>query len=763
MQVPRRPLTWVIPRIVVAVVAVAALVALAAPAQAASSEGPGNGPVIFVGTSGVQWADVSPAATPALASLPKQGAIGDVAVRSVRRSACPVDGWLAVSSGRRAADSAVESGRSDTVPACRPMQVQAGTVPGGSATVADWQRYVDAAAAEKFDARLGVLGPALEDAGVCATAVGPGAAVALARPDGTVQRYRPTSDLTAALSDGECSLTVVDAGAVRDPADAGDGPAEQGVAVARGDRAAQVRAVDEVVGQVLAAAPANAQVIVASLADAGVTPHLQLVAARGPSFPPGFLRTASTRQVALVQATDITPTLLSLLDVDGPVGLVGSPLQTLSVASGEAPSNVQDRLLKVADLEQAAQEVQSLVAPFFNGLVVAQLLLYGAAAVVLRRSWARRRRLTLLRTVRRIALVFATVPVATYLANTVPWWRSGHPLLAVVLAVAGYVAALSLVAQLGPWRRWLLGPFGAVAALTSVVLAADIMTGSRLQTSSLMGLQPVVAGRFYGFSNVAFALFATGALLLAVAVADGLVRGGRRGPAGLAVAVIGLVATALDVAPKWGSDFGGPLGMVPAFAVLTLLVLGVRLSWPKVLLIGAGTVLLLTAVSVADWLRPAAQRTHLGRFVQTVIDGGAWDVIARKGEQNLSILFGSVLSILVPVAALFVTLVLMRPSSWGVRALARAYDRSPTLRHGLICLMLLLGIGFAVNDSGTAIPAVGFTLAIPLVIAASLRALEDDEAPASVAPAADATPPTRSASPAAPHRSTAPRPGDSPA
>jgi hypothetical protein len=47
------------------------------------------------------------------------------------------------------------------------------------------------------------------------------------------------------------------------------------------------------------------------------------------------------------------------------------------------------------------------------------------------------------------------------------------------------------------------------------------------------------------------------------------------------------------------------------------------------------------------------------------------------------------------------------------------------LRHGLVCLLLLLGIGFAVNDSGTVIPAIGATLGIPLVIAASMRALED--------------------------------------
>jgi hypothetical protein len=328
--------------------------------------------------------------------------------------------------------------------------------------------------------------------------------------------------------------------------------------------------------------------------------------------------------------------------------------------------------------------------------------------------------------VRHLALVFAAVPVSTYLANTVPWWRSNNDLLVIVLVVTAYVAAISLVAQLGPWRRRPLGPFGAVAGLTAVILAGDIVTGSRLQTSSLMGLQPVVAGRFYGFSNVAFALFATGALLLAIAVADTLVQSGRRRAAAAAVAGIGVIAVVLDVSPFWGSDFGGPIGMVPAFAVLTLLVLGVRLSWRKLLLIGVGTVVFLSLVSIGDWLRPPAKQTHLGRFVQTVIDGGAWDVISRKADQNLSILFGSELSLMVPFGALFFALVLMRPSSWGAKALARAYDRSPTLRHGLICLLLMLGIGFAVNDSGTVIPAIGAMLAIPLIIAACMRALQDD-------------------------------------
>jgi len=698
-----------VPRSVVCLLLALAVLAGVAPTAAQADTSPA--PVVLIGMGGVRWSDVDEARTPALAGLAREGAIGDLAVRSVRTTTCPLDGWLTISAGRRAAGARTPGAPEPGNPPCRPLP--AASPAGGPADgqVAGWSDYRAAADAESYGATPGLLGDALAAAGVCASAQGPGAAVALARSDGTLPKGKTS-----------CPLTVIDAGTVRDPADVPRGAPADGAA----GRATQVAAVDAKVTAALTAAPASARVVVVSLADSGRTPHLQLVAVRGPGFAPGWIRSSSTRQVALVQLTDLTPTVLGLLGVPAPDALVGSPIRALP-APAQAPASVEARLDRVLDLGLASRAVAGLVPTFFTGLVLAQLLLYGAAAVALRRRWASGpARDRVLAGVRRVALVFAAVPVSTYLANTVPWWRAEHRLLAIVSVVAAYVAVVSLVAQLGPWRRHPLGPFGAVAGLTAVILAVDIVTGSRLQISSLMGLQPVVAGRFYGFSNVTYALFATGALLFTTAVADHLVAAGRRHLAGACVAALGVVATALDVAPMWGSDFGGPIALVPAFAVLTLLVLGIRLSLAKALTIGTATAVLLTAVSVADWLRPAAERTHLGRFVQTVIDGGALQVIARKADQNVTILFSSVLSVLVPVGALFIALVLMRPSSWGAPALARAYDRSPTLRQGLACLLLLLGIGFAVNDSGTAVPAIGAMLAIPLVIAASMRAPAGD-------------------------------------
>ncbi len=116
-----------------------------------------------------------------------------------------------------------------------------------------------------------------------------------------------------------------------------------------------------------------------------------------------------------------------------------------------------------------------------------------------------------------------------------------------------------------------------------------------------------MGGRFYGLSNPGFALFATGALLAAIALADPLVRAGRPGRAAAVVAVVGLVATAVDGLPGLGSDFGGPPALLPAFAYLALRVGGVRLTWRRGLAVLAGTVAVLVALAVGDWLRPPAE------------------------------------------------------------------------------------------------------------------------------------------------------------
>lgn len=673
-------------------------------------------PTILVGTGGVTWSEVSPRITPALWSLLRDGATAALSIHSVYLNTCPVDGWLGLSAGNRAAAPGPgQDGSRQAGDACpRIPTVDSGVVPG-------WGSDVAAAAATKFDSRLGTLGETLAANGQCVQAVGPGAGLGAAYLSGSVPRYAAydAAQLTDQLS--RCRVTLVDVGSLRDPADVAPSERQGGLP----SRDAQLRAIDARIAEVLAAAPSGSDVMVASMADAGQTARLGLVAARGPDFGSGTLRSTSTRQTGLVQAPDLTVTLLAAGGVPAPPELGGAVLRRDSAGDSSA-DGATARLRGLVDQDEASQEVHDLVPPFFYGLVGAQLAIYVIALLLWRSgrgSTANRRHL--LATMRRIAVVGSAVPVSTFLANLLPWWRFSVPMVSLVASVAVFTAVISAVALVGPWARRVTGPMAVVSLVTVIVLAADVVLGSHLQLSSLLGLQPVVGGRFYGVGNVTFAVFASAALLLGVAVSGHFVNQGRpRHAAGAAVA-IGLVALAVDGAPMWGADGGGPPALLPGLAYFVLAILGIRMTWRRGLLVVAGTAGLFVLVAVGDWLRPAQSRSHLGRFVQSIIDGGASDIVTRKLDQNLSILLSTPLAMLVPVGLVLAIVVLARPVERGPRALRPVYERCPTLRPGLVALLITLTIGFVANDSGVAIPANGAIIAIPLVIALCLGVLEE--------------------------------------
>lgn len=251
-----------------------------------------------------------------------------------------------------------------------------------------------------------------------------------------------------------------------------------------------------------------------------------------------------------------------------------------------------------------------------------------------------------------------------------------------------------------------------------------------MQVSALMGIQPTVAGRFYGFNNTSFALFATTTILVAAAVSNWFVARGQRRTAALAVVAIGILAVALDGSPLIGADFGGPPGLVPAFAILALMAAGIAVTWRRVAMVVGGAAIVVVGFSVIDWLRPAAQRTHLGAFVETVLDGGLWEIIWRKVDANISTL-RSPLAIVGISGLLVIILVLGRP----LRAASKSTDTSPygwltggtplkqittdapMFTPGIISAGVALGIGTLVNDSGVVVLGVGISVLVPLATA----------------------------------------------
>jgi hypothetical protein len=376
---------------------------------------------------------------------------------------------------------------------------------------------------------------------------------------------------------------------------------------------------------------------------------------------------------------------------------------------------------RLAQQDVAAQTIRDYAGIFFVLLELGQIQLYAVIAWLLWRSRERRaprlRGNRLQRALRTGALFVASAPAASFLANLVPWWRAVHP--APVLGVAVLIGAIVLaaLALLGPWRRWhLLGSAGFVAAVTTFVLAADVTVGgSRLQLSSLYGLSTLIAGRFYGFGNVAFAVFAMAAQFAALTIAALALDRGRRQAAIVSVGAIATVAVLVDGWPSWGADFGGVLAMVPGFALLGLAVAGKELSVRRLAtLIGAAAATVVT-IAVLDWLRGAGNRSHMGRFVQQIIDGEAGPVVERKLDAMVRSFTRGPEGIVIPLLLVLVGFLLAQPQR--MPTLQRAFDHVPVLRPGLVAMLTTAVLGVLINDSGIQVAAVCLTVATPLVVA----------------------------------------------
>ena len=685
---------------------------------AAAADGGARASVVVIGTAGLHWSDLDPVATPALWSLAQGSAVGSLVTRSVRTASCPADGWLALGAGNRAADA-------DQPEGCREL-----TDPAADGAVLGWDELLAERDAAAYGSRLGLLDEVLAAHGRTSLAVGPGAAIALASPDGVVERYAPLPAAPDELSTlvagvlGDTDLVIVDAGTVPsttpadDVTDSSTTPADDGASARRAHRAAGIEAR---VAAILAALDPSVPVVLASVADAGPEARLQVLAVRGtpgvaPEASGQVLRSGATRQDGYVLATDLLPTLLAALDLNdaAPAGaLVGSPAQGVpSRAAGTA------RVAAMVDLDRHATAIRDAGPGLIVGLIAVNLAL--GAAVGLRAVRGGRPTRATLRAWRLGGVVVGVLPVATFLANLAPWWRAGAPGL--WLATAAATALVAGLALLGPWRRFPLGPLTVVAAVTATVIVADVATGSRLLLGAPLGVHPLVAGRFYGINNSAFALLLASSLLLAAVGAGWLLARGRRGLAVGLVAAVGLVVTFVDGAPSLGADFGGPPALVPAFAVLALLVAGVRVGVRRLAVVVAAGAVVVSGFAIADWLRPESSRTHLGRFVQSVLDGGLGDVVGRKLEQNFAILAigWPVLLVLVAVGLLM----------WWARRSRSVADRSadrqvmgaftaehPTLAHLVPAGATGLVIALVLNDSGVAIPAIALAFALPLLVA----------------------------------------------
>ncbi|GAA2747084.1 hypothetical protein GCM10009868_35090 [Terrabacter aerolatus] len=668
--------------------------------------------LVVIGLGGLSWDDVSAEDTPTLWGLLRDGSAASVSVKTLRLTTCPTDGWATVSAGEAAGPDTPEAR-----PQCSPLPSIAGSATSGFRVIG-FDALATASREAEFRAQLGLLGDSFAADKTCIQAIGPGAGLAAATSDGKVAKYSPFQATTLVSDLAQCPVTIVDVGGI----DRTDPNPTRHLELING--------IERRIGLVMDAMPNGADLVVAGLADRDQQERLRLLTASGPHYGPGLLASASTRLTGVAQLSDITATILQRGGVE-PKEAIGGRALSVVPSANNSESTAASKLVVLTDIDTKADAMHRIVAPFLTIWLVGTALPMLVLWLVIRRArpWNRRfTRARVLRLVRLVGLASAAMPAATFLANLVPWWRwstSSLVLVPVLLVLVLVISALlTLVCLRGPWSSSALGPLAAMSAITAGVIGVDLLTGSRLQISSIFGLQPLVGGRFYGMGNVAFALYAAAVLMLCAALAHALVRRGAPRLAVFAVVVVGGVALAVDVLPAWGADFGGPIALVPALGYLLLGVLGWRTSVRNVGVVLVVAALVVGLVSYLDWRRPEAERSHPGRFFQTVIDGGAWDVLSRKLWANVELAIQMpVLLVVVTVLMVVAVMIVLRPGILGTEPLRRLLEEAPIMRRGLLSVIVMAVIGFLTNDSGAAIPPVAAIFTVPLVASAVMHFL----------------------------------------
>lgn len=654
------------------------------------------GPLIVVSEPALTWDDISATKTPNLSKLAHEGAVGSMTTRALGSHSCDSQSWLTLGAGKRTSyglpvamtPRGQKPGYCWQPPPLHALSNSPQTGAGAEALFTTWETKIRLLALSRtVPADPSHITTLMTRAGQCITAAGHHAALAAASVKGEVAHY--VAD-PATVDVRSCPITFV----------------------------SLTTRNDQLLGTLLTDAPTNATIVVAGFADDTGREEPHPVVVKGPGVPHGLLTSNSTRQRGVLQLTDLSALVFSRLGEKAP-----------NLPEGRRPV-VQPRpagTSAITDAGMIAMQLyveHGLSADFLTRFSVAMVILLGIGIVW---WWRRRRRAGLsgrpappspaLRWwLSGCAAVTGAMPVSTWLIGLIPWWNAPDPRFALGWGVVGVAMLLAALALLGPWRKYSIGPPLFIAVVTLSTLLLDVIHGTQLQFVSMMGLQPVYGGRFYGMGNVGDALIATSSLFICALLAGVLVRAGRRDLAAATVILIGLVTLLIDGAPNWGADGAGPLAMFPAFAYLALNAGGLALTWRRAALIIGSAVAIVGIVGVLDYLRPPQYRTHLGDFVSQVRNHGDFTGVQQIFHANWVMLSSNWLTALVPLILILAIVVLLTPSRRPGSLLVPLVNRVPMLGEGLAAIVVCWILGFISNDSGVSIPPTGLLLLAPLLM-----------------------------------------------
>lgn len=317
------------------------------------------------------------------------------------------------------------------------------------------------------------------------------------------------------------------------------------------------------------------------------------------------LRSSTTNQRGLIAAIDLAPTILAYLGRPVPAEVRGAPLKTDGRLHSAKLRSLMARLrvvggrrLKALGCLLSAWALLLLASSMFRGP-------RGRAA----RAWS----------LRVGALAVLWTPVAVLIGAAI------EPSAATEYATItlACMALAALTDALLPWPRAPVVP----AIVAIVALVVDALAGTQLLMRSLLGPNPLLGARFYGFGNELKSGLAV-LVLAAVAAALYPARRGRR--AALAMAGAGVLLAVLEGSARIGAGVGGVILVSAGFAVAIVMLLPGTVTRRRALLALGSPLVALAALAAIDLATAHGSGHFTGSILHARSAGDLRDVIVRR-------------------------------------------------------------------------------------------------------------------------------------
>jgi hypothetical protein len=330
------------------------------------------------------------------------------------------------------------------------------------------------------------------------------------------------------------------------------------------------------------------------------------------------LTSRTTNQRGLLSSIDIAPTILGHLGLRVPDQMRGEPIETDGKLDSAGLRSLMARLHVVGGRRLKAFGV--LLCAWLALLLLAALRDAMRGDADERRGSAEPRPRTASAWAMRVgALAVLWAPTAV-LVTAVLEPGAAVEYAAIALLCFG-LAALS--DALLPWPRAPLAP----AVVSVLALTIDALAGTQLLMRSLLGPNPIIGARFYGFGNE---LKSGLAVLVLAAVAAVLYPAVRSRRAALAMAGAGIALAAIEGAARIGAGVGGVILVSAGAAVATLVLLPGSFSRRRVLLVIGAPLLALVLLAAIDLLTAHGSGHYTGSILHARSAGDLRDVLVRR-------------------------------------------------------------------------------------------------------------------------------------